>query len=59
MPGHSQLSIDLLIKEVKEAKSWDPRRYSIGIPQKKDEMGSEAYAEDGIIQKPSGRSKKR
>jgi len=52
MPGHSQLSIDLLIKEVKEAKSLGiPGVILFGIPQKKDEMGSEAYAEDGIIQK--------
>ncbi|MGZ3559760.1 MAG: porphobilinogen synthase, partial [Thermodesulfobacteriota bacterium] len=52
MPGHSQLSIDLLIKEVKDAKSLGiPGVILFGIPEKKDEMGSEAYAEDGIIQK--------
>jgi len=52
MPGHAQLSIDLLIKEVKEAKSLGILGVILfGIPEKKDEMGSEAYAEDGIIQK--------
>src|SRR3972149_7040810 len=52
MPGHSQLSIDLLIKEVEEAKSLGiPGVILFGIPEKKDERGSEAYAEDGIIQK--------
>jgi len=52
MPGHSQLSIDLLINEVKEAKSLGiPGVILFGIPEKKDELGSEAYAEDGIIQK--------
>jgi porphobilinogen synthase len=52
MPGHAQLSIDLLIKEVKEAKSLGILGVILfGIPKKKDEMGSEAYAEDGIIQK--------
>ncbi|MCJ7747177.1 MAG: porphobilinogen synthase [Desulfobacterales bacterium] len=52
MPGHFQLSIDLLIKEVKEAKSLGiPGVILFGIPEKKDEMGSEAYAEDGIIQR--------
>jgi porphobilinogen synthase len=52
MPGHAQLPIDLLIKEVKEAKSLGILGVILfGIPKKKDEMGSEAYAEDGIIQK--------
>ncbi len=52
MPGHSQLSIDLLIKEVKEAKSLGiPGVILFGIPEKKDEMGSDAYAENGIVQK--------
>jgi porphobilinogen synthase len=52
MPGHGQLSIDLLMKEVKEAKSLGISGVILfGIPEKKDEMGSEAYAEDGIIQR--------
>ena len=52
MPGHFQLSIDLLVKEVEEAKSLGiPGVILFGIPEKKDERGSEAYAEDGIIQK--------
>ncbi len=52
MPGHFQLSIDLLTKEVKEAKSLGiPGIILFGIPEKKDEVGSEAYAEDGIIQR--------
>ncbi len=52
MPGHFQLSIDLLAKEVKEAKSLGiPGVILFGIPEKKDEVGSEAYAEDGIIQR--------
>jgi porphobilinogen synthase len=52
MPGHSQLSIDLLIKEVEEAKSLGILGVILfGIPESKDEMGSEAYAEDGIIQR--------
>ena len=52
MPSHFQLSIDLLVKEVKEAKSLGiPGVILFGIPEKKDEMGSEAYAEDGIIQR--------
>jgi porphobilinogen synthase len=52
MPGHFQLSIDFLVKEVEEAKSLGiPGVILFGIPEKKDEIGSEAYAEDGIIQR--------
>ena len=52
MPGHFQFSIDLLIKEVKEAKSLGiPGIILFGIPEKKDELWSEAYAENGIIQR--------
>ena len=52
MPGHAQFSIDMLIKEVKETKSLGILGVILfGIPEKKDEMGSEAYAENGIIQR--------
>ena len=52
MPGQFQLSIDVLIKEVKEAKSLGiPAVVLFGIPDEKDEMGSEGYADDGIVQK--------
>lgn len=52
MPGHAQLSIDLLVKEVEEAKSLGILGVILfGIPGRKDEMASEAYAEGGIIQK--------
>jgi porphobilinogen synthase len=52
MPGHAQLSIDLLVKEVKEAKSLGILGVILfGIPEKKDEMGTEAYSEGGIIQR--------
>jgi len=52
MPGHFQFSIDLLVQEVEEARSLGiPGVILFGIPEKKDEMGSEAYAQDGIIQR--------
>jgi porphobilinogen synthase len=52
MPGQFQLSIDMLINEVKEAKSLGiPAVVLFGIPDQKDEMGSEGYADDGIVQK--------
>jgi porphobilinogen synthase len=52
MPGQAQLSIDLLVEEVKEVRSLGiPGVILFGIPEKKDEMGTEAYAADGIIQR--------
>jgi porphobilinogen synthase len=51
MPGVAQLSVDLLIKEVQElANVGVPAVLLFGIPAKKDERGSEAYAADGIVQ---------
>ena len=52
MPGHFQLSVDLLVKEVAETKSLGiPGVILFGIPERKDEMGTEAYAKGGIIQR--------
>ncbi len=52
MPGVFQLSIDELIKECKEVKALGiPAVILFGIPEHKDEKGSEAYDPDGIIQK--------
>ena len=51
MPGHYQLSIDNLAKEAKEIKSLGiPAVILFGIPEHKDEIGSEAYNPKGIIQ---------
>ncbi|HXJ79443.1 MAG TPA: porphobilinogen synthase [Candidatus Methylomirabilis sp.] len=51
MPGQFRLSIDELLKECKDAQSMGiPGVLLFGIPQEKDARGSEAYAEDGIIQ---------
>jgi porphobilinogen synthase len=52
MPGCYQLSIDALTKEAKEVnKLGIPGVILFGIPEKKDEAASEAYAEDGIVQR--------
>ena len=52
MPGQFQLSIDMLVKEVKGAKSLGiPAVVLFGIPEQKDEMGSEGYSDDGIVQR--------
>jgi porphobilinogen synthase len=51
MPGQYRLSIDELLKECKDAASMGiPAVLLFGLPQDKDPRGSEAYAEDGIIQ---------
>jgi len=51
MSGQYQLSVDMLVDEVKEVESLQiPAIILFGIPEKKDEAGSEAYAEDGIVQ---------
>lgn len=51
MPGTFQLSIDMAVKEAKEAGSLGvPAVILFGIPEHKDEMGTEAYSPKGIVQ---------
>jgi porphobilinogen synthase len=51
MPGHFQMSVDILVKEAREAKATGILALLLfGIPDKKDERASGAYAKDGIIQ---------
>ena len=52
MPGVFQLSIDELVKECKEVRDLGiPAVILFGIPEHKDEVGSDAYNENGIIQR--------
>jgi porphobilinogen synthase len=52
MPGHAQLSVDNLIQECQECVSLGIGGVILfGIPSKKDESASEAYAENGITQR--------
>jgi porphobilinogen synthase len=52
MPGVFQFSIDNLVKECKEVASLGiPAVILFGIPEHKDERGSEAYSQQGIIQR--------
>ena len=52
MPDCYHFSIDKLEDEIKEIVDLGIRAVILfGIPSKKDDHGSEAYAEDGIIQK--------
>ena len=51
MPGCFHLSVDELAKEAKEVAAMGiPGIILFGLPAAKDAAGSEAYAEDGIIQ---------
>jgi porphobilinogen synthase len=51
MPGQYRLSVDELLRECKDAASMGiPAVLLFGLPVDKDPRGSEAYAEDGIIQ---------
>ena len=51
MPGCYQYSIDALVTAAKELAALGiPGTILFGIPEAKDALGSEAYADDGIIQ---------
>jgi len=52
MSGVFQLSVDELVQEALEAKAVGiPALLLFGIPEAKDEVGSGAYAPDGIVQR--------
>jgi len=52
MPGHFQLSIDNFLHTAKEAHELGiPAIVLFGVPDKKDSLGTQAYAGDGIVQK--------
>jgi porphobilinogen synthase len=52
MPGVFQLSVDELVKDAAEVKDLGiPAVLLFGLPEAKDEVGSGAYAQDGIVQR--------
>jgi porphobilinogen synthase len=52
MPGHAQLSIDLLVKECEECMKLGLGGVILfGIPERKDELATGAYDPDGIVQR--------
>ncbi|WP_321493141.1 porphobilinogen synthase [uncultured Desulfobacter sp.] len=52
MPGQFQLSCDHIVTAAKQAKDAGiPGIMLFGIPDKKDCLGTQAYARDGIVQK--------
>lgn len=51
MPGVYHLSLDSLAREVEEVSALGiPAILLFGLPASKDDLGSEDYAEDGIVQ---------
>jgi porphobilinogen synthase len=51
MPGVAQLTVDRAVRECLEVKSLGiPAVILFGIPEHKDAMGSEAYANHGVVQ---------
>ena len=52
MPGVYQMSVDEIVRECESVKSLGiPAVILFGIPERKDETGSEAYDELGIVQR--------
>jgi len=52
MPGVFNLSVDQAVKEARETHSLGiPAVILFGLPEKKDEQASGAWAEDGIVQR--------
>ncbi len=50
MPGHAQLSVDEAVREARELAELGVGGVILfGLPSKKDALGSEAYAKDGIV----------
>jgi porphobilinogen synthase len=51
MPGHAQLSVDLIAEEARQAKSLGLGGVILfGIPSDKDSVGSDSYCDHGIVQ---------
>ncbi len=52
MPGVERLSVDLVAREAAEARDDGVRAVLLfGVPESKDERGSRAWAEDGVVQR--------
>src|SRR4029079_2375236 len=52
LPGQVHFSVDMLAREVEEiAKLGIPSVILFGLPEKKDEVGSEAWHSEGVVQR--------
>jgi porphobilinogen synthase len=59
MPGVFNLSVDEAVKEAREVHSLGvPSVILFGLPDKKDEVATGAWAEDGIVQRATGAIKR-
>ena len=60
MPGIDNVSVDNLLKDIEADMKLGVKSILLfGIPNHKDELGSEAYSDEGIIQKAVSAIKKR
>jgi len=51
MPGVAQLSVDHIVKEAEEVRELGiPGVILFGIPESKNALGTEAYADNGVVQ---------
>ena len=58
MPGQFQMSVDYIAKEAREAYAMGiPALLLFGIPARKDDQGTGAFAKDGIVQQAVKRVK--
>jgi len=52
MPGNYQMSVDQIVEECRDVASLGiPAVILFGLPESKDPEGSDAYADDGIVQR--------
>jgi len=59
MPGQFQMTVDLLGDEIREIEDLGIRGVILfGIPESKDEVGSDAFSDEGIIQQAVRKIKK-
>jgi porphobilinogen synthase len=59
MPGHAQLSVDLIAEEARQAQSLGLGGILLfGIPAEKDSTGSDSYCDSGIVQQAIRAAKK-
>ena len=59
MPGYNRLPINQVADEGKQALAQGVKSVLLfGIPAKKDEEGTSAFAKDGVVQKAIGEFKK-
>lgn len=58
LPGHDHMSADVVVEKCREADDFGLGGVILfGIPERKDEVGSGAYAEDGVVQRAVRRIK--